>query len=103
MNSCHSLVNKYHDPKLVKLDEAPNGNHVLVIFNDGEVVETKGGNAFLRRSMRTESYNGEYFSPISRVNWKMPCTLREDITYSIIPSLEVAYEIREAMKVNPTN
>ena len=95
MNSYHSLINKYHDPKLVKLDEAPNGNHVLVIFNDGEVVETKGGNAFLRRSMRTESYNDEYFSPIVGVNWKMPCTLREGITYSIIPSIEVLIKLEK--------
>ena len=66
MSEVQKLINKYHDPSLVRENESPNGNRQILIFNDGEIMDTKGGSAFLQRSM---------FSLVPKlhgVNVKMP-------------------------------
>ena len=46
-----SLLRKYHNPQLVIKYADPNGNRQIIIFNDGEIMETKGGSAFMERSL----------------------------------------------------
>jgi hypothetical protein len=48
------MILMYHNPKLVKPDESPNGNRVYHIYSDGEITNQKGGFAYLRRSEFTD-------------------------------------------------
>ena len=88
--STEELVNTYHNPNLVDKTKSPNENRQVLIFNDGEIIDTKGGWAFLHRS----------FFPLSpkldNVNFKMPLVL-DDNTYAIVETLEIAKKIRDSM------
>jgi hypothetical protein len=90
MSDIQELINKYHDPSLVHENESPNGNRQILIFNDGEIMDTKGGSAFLQRSMFSLE------PPLSGANTKMP---REhgDYSFAIVETLEKALEIRNKM------
>ena len=97
MSSINELITKFHNPGLVKPDESPNGNRILMIWNDGEVTDTKGGHAFLNRSLFTQSYQGHTLSSISSVNIVMPCEYGDTKSYAIIETLAQAMEIRAMM------
>jgi len=97
MSSINELITKFHNPSLVKPDESPNGNRILMIWNDGEVTDTKGGHAFLKRSLFTQSYEGHYLSSIADANITMPCPYSDTKSYAIIETLSQAMEIRNMM------
>ena len=86
-----SLIEKYHDPTLVKPDESPNGNIITLLWNDGEITTTKGGWAFLKRSQ---------FSVIGSItsgkHVEMPRSYG-DFTYAIVENEAKAFEIRKLM------
>jgi len=50
MENLRLLIKQHHDPSLLKPEEAPNENKITLLWNDGEVTETKGGSVFLKRS-----------------------------------------------------
>ena len=86
-----NLINTYNNPSLVKPNESPNGNIITLIWNDGEITNTKGGSAFLRRSLFT------VIGPISKgINIKMPI-LYGNFSYAIV-DLNHAYEIRNVLE-----
>jgi hypothetical protein len=86
-----SLIEKYHDPTLVKPEESPNGNIITMIWNDGEITTTKGGWAFLQRSQFSQ------IGPISkRVSVDMP-SVSGKFTYAIVEDTTKAKEIRKLM------
>jgi len=88
--STQELLDKYHDPTLVKPNESPNGNRQILLFNDGEIVDTKGGSAFLKRSFFSiENTLG--------VNYKMPIP-HGNYSFAILPSEEIARKIRDTLK-----
>jgi hypothetical protein len=43
------MVNRCHNPSLVKPDESPNGNTIYHIYSDGEITIQKGEWAYSRR------------------------------------------------------
>ena len=84
------LIKTHHDPTLVKATESPNGNIQTLLFNDGEIMSTKGGWAFLQRS---------FFSikpPINNLDITMPMTLNSN-TFMIVRNEEIANNIRTIM------
>ena len=88
--STADLIQKYHNPDLVKPNESPNGNRQILLFNDGEIVDTKGGSAFLQRSFFTIENK-------LNVNYKMPVK-HGDYSFAILPSEEIARKIRDTLK-----
>ena len=86
-----SLIEKYHDPTLVKPKKSPNGNIITMIWNDGEITTTKGGWAFLQRSQFSE------IGPISNgVSVDMPLVSGK-FSYAIVENSTKAREIRKLM------
>ena len=53
LENIYNLINKYHNPDLVKPNDAPNSNIITHIYSDGEITEQKGGFAYLQRNERT--------------------------------------------------
>ena len=51
LEQIENLINEHHDDSLVNPNESPNGNRITLLYNDGEIMDTKGGWAFLQRSM----------------------------------------------------
>ncbi len=87
------LVKQHHDPDLVKPDETPNGNTQILIFNDGEIVSTKGGHAFLQRSMiiirgAVMGYKGHI---------PLPMKFGDKNTFAIVKDFDTAELIRKQM------
>ena len=48
------MIRKYHNKDLVKPNKSPNENKITLLYNDGEIIDTKGGWAFMQRSMFTK-------------------------------------------------
>ena len=87
----HDLIQTNHDPSLVKPNESPNGNIQTLVYNDGEIVTTKGGNAFLHRSFFTQ------VPKLNNVNIQMP--VKHGIySFAIVANLEIAKMIRSNME-----
>ena len=87
------LIQTHHDPNLVKPDEAPNGNIQTLVFNDGEIMTTKGGDAFLQRSFFSQ------VPKLNNVNINMPVK-HGDYSFAIVLNLETAKLIRSKMENN---
>ena len=89
-----SMIEEYHDPTLLKPNESPNGNTQYLIFNDGESVYTKGGHAFLRRTLfpTTSTIYG-----LLKTTFKFPNTYGK-YTYAMVPSTQICKEIHTEMK-----
>ena len=92
MNIITSLIEYHHNPNLVDVNVAPNGNIQTLIFNDGEIIRTKGGSAFLQRSMFSMK------SPINNLKAKftLPNKLNQ-YTYAIVKDIETAKLIIDEM------
>ena len=88
--SLQELIIKEHNPDLVDPNESPNGNTQTLVFNDGEIMSTKGGWAFLQRSMFS-------LYPSKNCNIDMPQKLNDKHSFAIVKDLETALKIRELM------
>jgi hypothetical protein len=87
----NKLINEYHSDENINKTET-----IILLYNDGEIVETKGGKYFLQRTLYTKK------SSLNNITFKMPCKYKNN-SYSVLPSLEVAELIRNHMKVLPSN
>jgi hypothetical protein len=54
VSQINSKIQDYHNPDLLKKDEAPNANWIYKIWEDGTITHEKGGFAYGRRSMFDE-------------------------------------------------
>jgi len=90
MTSLQELIKKHHNPSLVDKTKAPNGNRQILLFNDGEIMDTKGGEAFLQRSMFSLK------PPLNGVNIEMP-RAHGKFSFAIVKTLEIANELRDKM------
>jgi hypothetical protein len=86
------MINSYHNAKLVKPEESPNGNRITHIYSDGSICSTKGGFAYLQRS-EFEEMSSFYSSKVNTLVWPI---IRGKFGYAIVTSLN-ALEIRQAM------
>lgn len=98
MATLAELAKEHHNPGLVKPDMSPNGNTQILIFNDGEIVSTKGGRAFMMRSLIS------HFPPII-VDHKCLAAFPEPygadgLSYAIVKDLKTACTIRDAIKAS---
>jgi hypothetical protein len=93
MEELKKLVETHHDSNLVKKDKSPNENTQILIFNDGEIVMTKGGWAFLQRSFHSIK------SPLTNcVSFaKFPMSHYGKYSFAIVKDLETAILIRDAI------
>jgi hypothetical protein len=91
MNTIQDLIKQHHNQNLLIPTESPNGNRITLLWNDGEVTETKGGWAFMQRSQFTMR------NPIPNINITMPKTLRNNTSYMMVKDLETADKIRNEM------
>jgi hypothetical protein len=86
------LIKEHHNLGLVDTKKAPNGNNLYLLFNDGEICSTKGGSAFMSRTLFTRDY------PLENVNIPMPRKMvNNGSSYAILPSYEIAQSIRGEM------
>ena len=90
MDTIQNLISQHHDPNLLIPSESPNGNRITLLWNDGEVTETKGGWAFMQRSQFTMRH------AIPNINITMPITHGNN-TYIMVKDLETADKIRNEM------
>ena len=93
MEAINKLVSDHHNPDLVDVTASPNGNIQTLLFNDGEIISTKGGHAFLQRSM---------FSLKNAINnlkhkYTFPNTINGH-TYAIVKDFDTANLIRNEME-----
>ena len=89
MDTINQMITQHHNPNLVDKDIAPNGNIQILLFNDGEIMSTKGGSAFLQRSLFS-------VKPSIDTNITMP-QKHGDYSFAIIPNEEIANMIRTKM------
>jgi hypothetical protein len=82
------LVEKYHDEKLKQ-----NG-HVYLLFNDGELISTKGGELFGQRNFH--QFQHPILSKEEAFRFEMPNKCG-DMSYCCVPSTKAANSIRLAM------
>ena len=83
----NSLINEHHNINISKLD-----SKIILLYNDGEIGETMGGDKFLQRSIFTK------FNSLSNVNFKMPI-VHGKYSFAVLPSIEIAQLIRNHMKL----
>ena len=105
IENIYSLINEYHNPELVKPNDAPNSNIITHIYSDGEITEQKGGFAYLQRGERTirnpigdEKY---YKNIINKNNFPMISNVKDEydnnnFRYAIVLEKH-ANEIRNEM------
>lgn len=92
LTTISDLITEHHKPGLVDDNKAPNGNIQILLFNDGKICTTKGGSAFMRRTLFTKDY------PLKNVNIPMPIEMvNNGSSYAILPSYEIAQSIRDEM------
>jgi len=92
LTTISDLITKLHNPKLVDDKKAPNDNTQILLFNDGEICTTKGGSAFMSRTLFTKDF------PLKNVNIPMPIEMvNNGSSYAILPSYEIAQSIRGEM------
>ena len=92
LTTISALITEHHNPGLVDTTKAPNDNTQILLFNDGEICTTKGGNQFMSRTLFTKDY------PLKNVNIPMPIKMvNNGSSYAILPSYEVAQSIRDEM------
>ena len=100
----NQYIFKYHNPNLVDTTKSPNANTQILLFNDGEIIETKGGKSFLQHKFFVYSeYKPTYIEYSSiyknnkKIDIKMPCNYINGMSYAILPSYDIAKRIRELM------
>ena len=93
LSELEELINKFHNPRLVKEYESPNANIQILLFNDGEIMQTKGGWAFLKRSLFSIKPKIE---KLDKNNIKMPQAYY-DYSFIIVESEDIANNIRNVM------
>lgn len=94
MSNVLRLVEELHDSNLVKPEESPNGNTItLVEPGQGRVYQTKGGWAFLQRSLF------ELLGPVPGYHGRLrfPWAYGPTQSFAIVKDLKTAEIIREAM------
>jgi len=92
LTTISALISEHHNPLLVDTTKAPNDNTQILLFNDGEICTTKGGNQFMNRTLFTKDY------PLKNVNIPMPIEMvNNGSSYAILPSYEIAKSIRDEM------
>ena len=84
IENIYSLVNKYHNPDLIKSNDSPNSNIITHIYSDGEITEQKGGFAYLQRSERTIE------PPVTKYNniKKIICNIDRNIDICRFPKIK---------------
>ena len=85
----NKLISQYHSNENIRKTDT-----IILLYDDGEIVETKGGKYFLQRSLFTRQPS------LDNITFRMPCKYKNN-SYSILPSLEIAELIRNHMKVLP--
>ena len=85
----NKLISQYHSNENINKTDM-----IILLYDDGEIVETKGGKFFLQRSLYTKKPS------LGNISFSMPCKLRNN-SYSVLPSFEIAELIRNHMKVLP--
>lgn len=105
MSNIENLLSKYHNPNLVDKKKSPNDNTQILLFSDGSIIETKGGPSFLNHKFYVYAeYQPKYkeYSEIyknnKKINITMPCSYINNLSYSILPSIEIAKKIRVMME-----
>lgn len=83
IENIYILVNKYHNPDLIKSNDSPNSNIITHIYSDGEITEQKGGFAYLQRSERTTK------CPISNIDNGNLKILKLDLDITKFPKIKV--------------
>ena len=92
LTTISDLITEHHNQKLVDDKKAPNGNIQILLFNDGKICTTKGGNQFMKRTLFTKDF------PLKNVNIPMPIEMvNNGSSYAILPSYEIAQSIRDEM------
>jgi len=85
----NNLIREHHNNNnAIKKDKT------ILLYNDGEIVETMGGEKFLKRTMYTKC------TSLENVTFKMPIE-HGKYSFSILPSIEIAELIRNHMKALP--
>ena len=100
----NQLILKHHNPNLVDETKDPNDNTQILLFNDGEIVETKGGKSFLQHKFFVyakyipcyKEYSSIYKNN-KKIDIEMPCNYINGMSYAILPSYDIAIKIRELM------
>lgn len=88
-----NLINEHHDDSLVNPNESPNGNRITVLYDDGEIIETKGGWAFLQRSQFT------LVGPIYNLKYKFNMPRKSgNNSFIIVKDFETAKSIRDTIE-----
>ena len=82
----NKLINQYHNKDNINKDKT------ILLYNDGEIVETEGKDKFLKRSMYT------VYPSLDNKHFKMPIEQGE-YSFAILPSVEIAELIRSHMKM----
>ena len=95
MEELKKLVETHHSQDLVKTDQSPNGNVQTLIFNDGEIISTKGGWAFMKRSLIT--VKGPVVDHRASIAFPIPYD-GNWLSYAIVKDVETAEIIRDALK-----
>lgn len=90
MSSITELIKEHHKPELVDKTKSPNENRITMLFNDGEIMDTKGGWAFLQRSLFSVKPS------VYGLNIKMPMIYNE-YSYMIVENESIANMIRDKM------
>ena len=97
-NNIIDFINKYHDQSLVKYNVSPNSNHIIHLYNDGEITEQKGGNVYLDRSERIIQYSLNINLDANRFAKKIYDSNRNIKNGYIITTQENAIKLRNIMK-----
>ena len=105
MSDLQDLISEYHNPDLVDKKKSPNDNTQILLFSDGSIIETKGGDSFLNHKFyvyaeylpKYKEYS-EIYKNKKKINIRMPCSYINNLSYSILPSIEIAKKIREKME-----
>lgn len=85
MNAIEKLAKKYHDPSLA------NAPHVNILYDDGELGFTKGGELLWVRSVHTNSVGlGQKFGrfPVERPSGHTCCYVTEENGKKIVTAME---------------
>jgi hypothetical protein len=93
MEQLAELIKKAHNPMLVKPNEAPAGNMIYHVYNDGEVTLQKGGDAYLCRSESIMRYG--FSSTVSSDLFPMKIDNGKKIHGYAIVTSEDAYKIHD--------
>ncbi len=93
----NKLIKQHHDPSLHKPNEAPNGNHITMVSKLGEICDTKGGFAFLQRTIRV-IYPHSYIESMLKYVDNIHMSINVDYGYCMVANEQIGLEIRREME-----